>query len=403
MIRTKKGIEFATQPFRTTIKKCAPYKLPEQLDVFTMEYGEYFYLQKRGDNTIFVAVTSEPAYCLGESVLAFFKKYPNLIYCEKLSGKDDFFLVVVIVNGQVYLDNKIHQDTLLDELSVFFSEKTTPFVFMFTKELQSLQKKIQKNAIEAFKIVEGNILEKLPLNENLLFSPLDLAMHKAGFSYQMKSLIIGLLLAFIIVAPIAYFGLRPEPTITQKVVNPYAQYKQALMSPSPLAEVRSMMTQLNVLFQTPHWLPKAVSWSDGQTKISVSATSIELDELKTWALKNNAHLILRDKQVNLLFNTESLPHRSKPKKIFPMQTVVFHFIDKLHRFSNTLDIKESRTTQQGAYQETILTVQFNGYSTSMLESLFRETHGSPVVLQKFQAQIDHGLMTGSIEFLLLGK
>ena len=82
------------------------------------------------------------------------------------------------------------------------------------------------------------------------------------------------------------------------------------------------------------------------------------------------------------------------------------FIEKLLRsvsLLNTLDIKESRTTQQGAYQETILTVQFNGYSTSMLESLFRETHGSPVVLQKFQAQIDHGLMTGSIEFLLLGK
>lgn len=108
---------FALHPFRTVIDRPACAKtFKETLARLSQYYGDFLHVHQCHESDQYhIACSHEDDLLLGETIWQHLNQPQDLIYCEALPYQKQF-LVVIIIDGHVFLDTKIHACHLAEEL-----------------------------------------------------------------------------------------------------------------------------------------------------------------------------------------------------------------------------------------------------------------------------------------------
>src|SRR6185312_3930078 len=85
------------------------------------------------------------------------------------------------------------------------------------------------------------------------------------------------------------------------VVNPYQFYINTLTSPSPTAEIKSVVAKIALLYTIPGWAPTIAEYVEGNLRVNEKSAGTKINVLYKWAADNGAKIQMASEGVYLLF------------------------------------------------------------------------------------------------------
>lgn len=408
-ITRKDGEQFAVYTYREllTLKKTALLK--QEIESLRHEHGQYarFYWQEDGD--IEAVFSRDPGYLLAESVWEVLDELDDLLYCEVLA-KQNVALLVVIRAGSVYLDAEISVESLQDEFQSLISSEHQYDIYIHGEvPLAKIAKPgmfaFDAAQVKSFTVLEKSVFLNLPLNDDYLLLPVnkaidDLKLREISFA--------PVVLGVIALGVIGYFGYQelkptPPPPPPPAVVNPYAQYEQKLMSPAPSALLAAIADNLRSLFTIPGWTPTMVTYEkNAVTVVLASELKASGDLLLHWAKRRNIVLGIQQGGTATLQMNISEPARPRPTKLYNLKEMLSDLFDHTHLLLPGSTLTITVPVQQGVYQSSDVTVNFNGVSVPVLALYAQTFDNKPIILNSLNLRVDTGLMSGQIQLTVLG-
>jgi len=404
------GESFAVYTYREFISMKKTSLLKKEIQFLKEEHGEYarFYWQEGGG--IEAVFSRDAGYLLAESVWQYFKGPQDLLYCEQLEGKKTA-LLVVIRDNLVYLDEEVSLENLVNELETLTMGEHQYDVYIYggvpisdTPGGGDEVFAFNKEKIRSFNILKESAFLKLPLNPDFLLLPVDQAI--ADLKLKEPS-VIPFIVGAVALGVVAYLGyqeLNPPPPVPKApaVVNPYAGYEQALMSPSPQDVMSQVSDSIRLLYTVPGWVPKQMTYSHGSLSVRlVSELNASGDLLLHWIKRYNMSLGVEENgaTLNIQFN---LPPRPQPKVLYQLKEVLSLLFDETHLIFPGSTISFTQPSVQGVYSSTDLNITFNGASALVLDLYGKLLGDKPVVINTMTLNVDSGLLSGQMQLTLLG-
>lgn len=200
ILRRMDGVQFALQPYRTTLNTHHVTPLKTEIAQLAQAHGGFVRLFNKYNDQLVGVFSADPGFLLGENVWHHFECPEYLVYCEELVGKNQALLVVVN-SGIVILDSVFELVDITDVLTPLVSEGAKYTVYTYGNVPIT-----SDNSTNAFRFTEKNLALFNHLTEPLFTSlhvsdqfqllPLSLALdeHRLNKSYTLEIIIIVLLI-----------------------------------------------------------------------------------------------------------------------------------------------------------------------------------------------------------------
>lgn len=404
------GERFVIPSYRDVLSAKKPGLLKREILLLSTNYGNYVTIQKKSPTQYEVAFSTEPGTLLGESVWHYFKKPPDLIYCEEVPNTNEAILVIV-KSGSVYLDGSFPLDSIADELVVFQTQKNNFEIYLYGNVPISQHEEegkfyFDESSVKSFTILDNPVYPKLPVIKQYQLQLVDVALRGQGIGvFPAKQVIFAGVLFFLgwlIYDFIIANKKEIVPVQFAAVVNPYNNYIRALNSPDPSNEIQILARNILLLYTMPGWQPISIVYSKGSLRASVKSGGTRTNALYEWATKNNATVELQSDGFYVTLDN-SLPNRSAPDSIIKTQEIISNLIDRLSYVLTGNIISIGSKAAKGVYQETALTINFNQITPTTLSLVGEQFKNLPLVLNNTSISVVDNTLTGTIQITALGN
>ena len=352
---------------------------------------------------------------MGETVNQHFGRLQNLIFCEELV--DEHVLIVVVRNGDVYIDAKINVNVLQSELAGVLVTGEKYHVFLSGKNLPVSQKDepgkmtIPAANILSFASLEEPVFPRLVVNDAFRLQPISLALKSAQLTQipPMVWVIASSVLFLLIIAVVVHKSHVSSqiPKFTAKIVSapkvyPYQDYYAALQSPAPIQILQEMAAVAHTVSFIPGWDVSQLSYNNAQYQVEVSTMSSPVQILRQWAKEHKFSLQINGSGVKLYRNSELLA-RAQTKSIYDNQEVVEFLLDRLTPILGSNGINLGVGLSHLSTKETPISLNLVDVSPQLLLLLGQELQYLPISLSSISFAMHNGLLTGNINLSAWGN
>lgn len=398
------GVEFVIQAYRERTENGNKAALMQKIRVLAEQHGRFARLFKK-ENHFFEAVFSnEAGYLLGESVKHYFYQAQNLIFCEALEDLQHVLLVVVR-DGEVYLDAIVNKQLLSQELRLLISDQYQYQIFTHGDVPLIDNPILPPEKIISFEKLSDPLLPRLPTLKNLQLLPLPLAL-KSQHLQEKNSLVIYFLVALLAFAGGALlYGisnhLQAELAAKTNLIHDYSYYNNALESAEPHAQLNEMMQIIELLYTIPGWQPQYIHFEQGHYQAQFD-TKGDLTQLHQWATFNNFSYQANTDQIDLT-RLSQVPSRLAPKTISNEDALITALTNQLSSLLGAEQITVSNTLPAGAAKQTLITVNIPQGTPKIIEIIGQILEDQPVMIQDADFQTNGFTLSGKIQLSIWGS
>lgn len=420
------GTQFITRAYRELLLAKKFGFLKREVNLLQQDHGNFACLFVRPDDEIEAVLSYEAGYLLGETVWHFFDEADNLIYCEVLAGGERAVLVVVR-QGSVFLDAEISLSQLIEEFSSLFFDETTYDIYVYGDlpigvEGEAAEFILPADAVKNWTHLDAPVFEQLPQLDSLALLPVSEALKAIGSGLPIP-LIIGGVVCVVVIGALAWVLLKPAPKPTVKAVqvvkpvvkpnrppppppDPLAAYKQALVSPVPIDIFRALIRQVQRLYAIPGWKIQGIEASLTGLKVTLvpANPAITAAPLQQWADINQVKVDFTTSNATLYLpisvsNRAKLTHAT----LQPLLSLGSQLQQRLQTVALPEQVKLGGIESKDGYSQLVITVSFTQVAPDYLLLLGSMVKGWPVVLNGYRLSLQDNLISGSVDFALLGK
>lgn len=407
------GTQFVIQAYRELIKYKKKSLQSQRIRDIAQQQGQFVRLYKRRTGEYEAVFSAEPGYLLGESIKQYFQQAKNLIFCE--STKDNTQLLLVIIkDGHVFADTCISVDQLKAELLPLTTLKIKFQIVVSGNLAHQIAPTAKDNfffpeaLISSYEPVDDPLIPRLPTLPSVKLLPLPLALKAerlSGDSLLTTSLLIITALVSLIglFTYSAHMNRQPQPTQKSEKFVPYADYIEAMRSPSPTLLIDLMMDLITNLYELPGWSAESIHQTAGNFTVTLRSNGGTLAEMQQWAMRHNFNVDLTTNGV-ILTAHHAFAARQPFAFIFPLTELSENLIDSIRKNTMESSIHLLQTIQHHDSKESLLTIDLEELSPQQLSLLKNIFSRLPVVLNQIKISInDDSLLHGVIQLSIWGK
>lgn len=408
-ITREDGERFIIPSYRDVLSAKKPALLKKEVMLLSTNYGEYITLQRKNVDQYEAAFSPEPGYLLGETVWHYFKRPPDLIYCEAIPNTTEAILVIV-KGGSVYLDGSFSVDSIPDELIIFRTQQNHFEIYIqgdipLSETPEEGKFSLDSSSVKSFNVLPEPIFPTLPTIKTFQLRLVDIVLKAQGIGViPIPKIVAGIAIIALIWLGFTYLpsGKKEISATFISAIDPYQSYISAMTSPSPTSEIESVTAQIAKLYTIPGWLPNKVDYASGAMRANVKSSGTKVNVLFKWVGNNNATLLIASDGVYLTLPVK-VYNRANVKTISSLQQVIAEVIDRISTVSPGNNLTLATMTDRGRFFETQLTISFTDLSLEMLNLLAEQLKGLPLVLMKLNVAIDNGTLSGILVLKALGN
>ncbi|MCD6047149.1 MAG: hypothetical protein K0S08_796 [Gammaproteobacteria bacterium] len=410
IIQRNDGIQFIVRCYRETLSLSNTTLFKQHAFLISEMHGYFakFLPGLGGGKKIESVFSTDPGFLFAEMAWHHFNKPTNMIFCEQLH--EGHFLTVIVRDGLIFTDGDLNAQELLEELAAASVTMNHPAIYIYG-DIPGLtppkNPDIDAPYITAFNqksitVLKEPLFEKIEPSPVFELVPIQQAISDLQLSKASQRNLIGLisLFAIVIVAAIAFYVFsKPEPIQT---VDPLANFRAALTSPSPQAFLGEVAQEVLLLNSIPGW---------GISQVSITGTSVSAiansyggsaQFLLAWAKANRATLAFSNTGVNITSSLPSIPNRPVPSAPTPIQTLVAKLIDTSILLSTKKTLSLDAATPRGSYTAQSFTIQLSQASPMDLQLYGVYLNNLPITISGVQLSFSSGTISGTISATLYG-
>ncbi|MCD6046159.1 MAG: hypothetical protein K0R48_1322 [Gammaproteobacteria bacterium] len=407
------GVGFVVLTYRELLTAARPSILKREINLLATENGPYVkcFQREQGVEAIF---SKDTGYLLAESVWDYFKQPDNLIYGEELPNGN--VVLVVIRGGIVFLDTEVSMRNLMAEL-MGLALGSTAYTIKLCGDLPigegSAQFQFPTQNVESEEHLESSVFLQLKTNEEYRLGTVKEAFASLGYTGMAIKvvIIIALLavlafLAWLIFKPAAAPAPPPAEVVAaapaQPPPDPYADFKQALMTPAPDALLQDLVNTLNDVYTIPGWTPQSLTLAGSSATVNLVKNGGNAGILLAWKRSHpDVQMTINTGQVVLTYGLQ-LTNRPTPEVIYKLPDLLANFYDDLNAKLPSSTVSVGPMTRKGVYQQSSIGITFTNQSPDSLMVLANELKGLPAVLSAATMRTSGGLISGQLTIDLIG-
>jgi hypothetical protein len=361
-----------------------------------------------GGKKIESVFSTDPGFLFAEMAWHHFNKPTNMIFCEQLH--EGHFLAVIVRDGLIFTDGDLSSQELLEELAAASVTMNHPAIYIYG-DIPGLtapkNPDIDAPYIATFNqksitVLKESLFEKIEPSPMFELVPIQQAISDLQLSKASQRNLIGLISIFVIivVAAIAYYVLsKPEPIQT---VDPLANFRGALTSPSPQAFLGEVAQEVLLLNGIPGWNVSQVNINGVSVSATANSYGGSAQSLLAWAKANRATLAFTNAGVNITASLPPMPNRTAPAVPAPIQMLVAKLIDTSISLSTKKTLSLDATTSRGSYTTQSFNIQLSQASPMDLQLYGVYLNSLPITISGAQLSFSSGGISGTISATLYG-
>lgn len=398
------GIEFVMQAYREIIENGNKTALAQKVHALAEQHGRFVRLFKKEKHYYEGVFSNEAGYLLGESVKHYFYQAQNLIFCEALENENDLLLVVVR-DGEVYLDAIVNKISLRQELRLLISDRYQYQIFAHGAVPMSDDPILPPEKIISFENLTDPLLPRLPTLKNLQLIPVELALKTQCDSSTNQSLIY---LMISLIALAGGFILYNINTALQKkqaqtvLMDPYARFNTALESAEPHAQLIELMKTIELLYTIPGWQLQNIDFSNSHYRVQLKNNQGDLTQLTQWSNFNNFTYSQNANQT-ILSSLSHVQSRLPPKTISNEAALVEAITEPLRALLGAPAITIDSTYTSGAAKQTTVTLNITQATPKIIDIIGQILENQPVTIESANFDNKDLTINGKIQFSIWGN
>ena len=411
IITREDGVNFAVYTYRETLSAKNATLLKQEIHILQQENGDFARFFKTLEGDIEAVFSRDEGYLLGESIWAHFDEPYDFIFCEPLPNTEEAILIVARA-GRIYLDSKIPVVNLPDELLALIGGDNHYQIYIYgdlplAEEADDTHFAFDKEKVKSFTVLKESMLSTLKVDEGFALLPVPEAIDDLGLAKSKLPIYIVVGIAALGIGYYIYGKVTappPAPVVVQRPTapqDPYQAYKSVLRSPSPSELLKDFALNVQQMYTLPGWEIGSIKYQSGTTTVSLKSVGGNIESLLKWVKVTNSNLETQGGKASIVISSKA-KDRDPPEAIYNSREMVSVIYDRMKFTLPTGTISISKTTEEQSYQETDVSVSFNQISTDIIMLFARELYGLPVILDDIDANVSDGLLSGSLQFKVLG-
>lgn len=399
------GVEFVIQAYRELTENGNKAALTQKIRALAEQHGRFVRLFKKEKHFFEAVFSNEAGYLLGESVKHYFYQAQNLIFCEALSDAQHL-LLVVIREGEVYLDTIINKQALAQELRLLISDRHQYQIFTHGAVPLIDDPILPPEKIISFEKLSDPLLPRLPTLKNLQLLPLPMALKNQHLHANNQTIV------YLIVCFIAFLGgwicynlgnhLQQQLPQHSIITNPYADYNNALESAEPHAQLNEIMQNIESLYTIPGWEMVSLEFNNNHYLVQLKNNNGDNTQLSQWSDFNNFTYQINNGQP-ILAKLAHVPSRLPPKTISNENALVTTISNQLSALLGAQQVNISNSLPAGASKQTLITLTIQQGTPKILDIIGQILENQPVMIQSAQIEKNGLTISGKIQFSIWGN
>jgi hypothetical protein len=404
------GERFVIPSYRDVISK-RKAQLKEDILLLSAKYGEYMTFQRRGLAQFEVAFAHEAGYLFGECVWSYFKRPPDLIYCEAKPDTTEAYFVIV-KDGGVYLDGIFPLENIIEEVMVFATQKTSFEIYVYgevpiSPEPAEGKFAFEASAVKQYQVLDEPLFQRLPPVKGYQLQLVDVVLRQHGIGvFPVKYVLAVAVLLGLVWMGYNYMNMhkQEEPIVEiPPPPNPFLDYNKTLMAVAPVDQIEMVVVSIMRLVSMPGWVPIDIVYTpDGKLIANIKSLGTNVELLFNWAARNDVKVAILPAGFSLTMMLPLPPKSGVPDKIYPLDQVVASMIDRMMPIVPGNILKITPYQDKKVYKTTELTINLTEVSPDVVIMIAEQLKGLPLVLKGIALKINHGL-TGTINLQALGN
>ena len=404
-------VEFVVLTYRELLTAATPSMMKREINLLATENGQYVkcFQREQGVEAVF---SRDSGYLLAESVWDYFDQPDNLIYCEELPSGTSVALVV-IRGGTVFLDTEVNMRNIMDELMALTLGSTAYKIKLFG-DLPigegSSQFQFPSQNVSSLEYLESSVFLALTPKEEYALGTVKQAFASLGYTgIALKKLTIIVAVLAVLGLIIWYFA-EPAPPPPPPVVegppppppDPYAAFKQALMTPAPDAVLQNLIGTLSDAYTIPGWMPQSLALAGSTATVSLNKDGGNAGILLAWKRNHpNVQMSINTGTAVLTYTIQVAP-RPTPEVIYKLPDRLANFYDELNAKFPGSTVAIGAIAKNSNYQQSAINISFTNQSPDSLMVLADVLKGLPAVLSTATMTVSNGLISGQLTIQLIG-
>jgi len=394
------GAQFVLDAYRETLRERNVGLLKNEIRLLSQTNGQFAKVAKRRHKLTDVVLSPDPGYLFGETVWRHFARPPRLIFYERLQDNKNSYLVVIVKDGEIYLDACLTAAELREEIAVLKTQRKR-YVIHGCDHLSDTQESITFDGAMVASLSEhqSSILQELPLSHEVRLLPIDKAITNARLHNTHWWLGMGVAC---VVAAVFLVWLPSSDRYHKKKVDPLRQYQLALTTPAPSAQLHHLQSVLERSLTMPGWTATSVRYTPLRVNLHVNSLGGNVASLTDWVDNHDAYLNLSSQGADVTIHAD-LPGRPLPVTIERSQRVVGRVIDRMMYVMPQKSVSIGAIVRHEGYSETHMSIMVDHLALSMLHILASALHDLPITLRLVSLQVREGMLIGKIDITVMGN
>ncbi len=405
-------VEFVVLTYRELLTAATPGMMKREIQLLATENGQYVKCFQR-DQGVEAIFSQDSGYLLAESAWHHFDEPDNLIYCEELPNGSSV-LLVVIRGGTVFIDTEVNIRNLMDELAALTLGSTAYKIKLFG-DLPigegSSQFQFPTQNVSTLEYVESSVFLQLKPNEEYALGTVKQAFASLGYAgISLKKLVI-IAAILCVLSLIIWYVMKPAPPPPPPPVvtgppppppDPYAGFKQALMTPAPDAILQNLIRTVSDAYTVPGWTPQSLTLAGSTATVTLAKDGGNAGILLAWKRSHpDVQMSINTGQAVLTY-TMQVTARSTPEVIYKLPDLLANFYDELNAKFPGSTVTVGAIAKNSNYQQSSINISFTGQSPDSLMVLADVLKGLPAVLSTATMTVSSGLISGQLTIQLIG-
>ncbi len=401
---------FVLRPYRETIQMSGHSLFKKEIRLLSENYGNYARFFKQPDGSYEGVFSHDAGYLLGDLIWQHFAKPDNLIYCEELP-EAGYTLMVIVIDGKVFLDNKINHRDLLEELATLSATPLSFSVYVcgdtpLSDHPGAGKLVLDTERVNSFSRLTEALFPTLALDPHLQLLPIETAISELKIDQPLR-IFIALMFGLVLLTLIGWWVEELPTTATLKPVQvelPAQHYLDAMQTPDPANQLRYLANAIVLLYSLPGWQAVTVTYDNGNlASVEVHSLGGSLDNLLKWAAANRITVEL-NRDGATMYLTLPMFNRSNVDKVpLNTQATLAVLVDRMMQVIPQKSVTINGETALGYFKKTDVTVEIKNLSPAALKLVAGQLSGLPIVLTSSTLNLTNGLLSGTIQLTVLGN
>lgn len=409
------SLPFVTDSYRMTLEYSGYFGFVSELTEMANEYGDFVHLaivdRVAGTKVVSATFNEDEGYFLGEFIQASFDN-ADLIYCEQVEA-DGACVLVIISHGSILVDTITYPGPLSEEivLTAFGGDAKYDVILAGGRTAVDWAEgdnhyTIPSNAILSSKRIDhGVCIEALKSSATTMAVSPSKAIKRARLQPFNLNAIAGSI-AVLILAGAAFYTLTPgeaEFTApTAKIsIDRYAQYKEALHSPSPAGNILAAVQLMGKASILPGWKVKSVGISPTNLFAEMSADGGTVSDLEIFAERQGLVIRRKDKST-MMYDRRVTEMRNFPDNIYQVQDVLNHITD-IANILYEADVEATEPVVDGKIFRRDVSIKIKNGIMDDVALMAEALADLPIVLKDIHGQPNDDSIDFTIQLTIYGE